>query len=336
MRVLVTGGTGFVGSHIVLSLLDAGHDVRLLVRRPGQVGRTFAAHDRAISDVVVGDVLDAEAVRTSMEGCDAVVHAAAVYSLDRRRADEMASTNAIAAEIVLGAAVEQHCDPIVHVSSTVALTRHGGSGPDLPLGDIDRPYCRSKVASEEIARRLQASGAPVVTIYPGQVYGPHDPYLGEQTQRLAWIVPGMFPLWPTGGNHCVDVRDVAATVAAVIEPGRGPRRYVVPGHHVTGDGLYSAVSTAIGRRRPHVTMPRVLGSTSTGSMEAVQRHFPAKWRHYPADPEGIEIIHRDTRFDTTAAESELGVHALPFDDSVRDTIAWMVDAGHLKEKYRPR
>ncbi len=157
MKILVTGGTGLVGACIVAGLLEDGHEVRLLVRRPEQVATSLSPYgvptDRV--EVVAGDVLDGEAVAAALDGCAAVVHAAAVFSLDSRRAQEVLATNERAAELVLGQACDAGLDPVVHISSTVALTRFGGSGPDLPLGDIPSPYARSKLASEVVARRLQ-------------------------------------------------------------------------------------------------------------------------------------------------------------------------------------
>lgn len=334
MRVLVTGGTGFVGSFVVVALLRAGHEVRLLVRRPEQVPVTFAPHGVIPDDVVPGDVLDEASVRAAAQGCDAVVHAAAVFSFDPRDAALMTSTNATATRIVLDTAVAQECDPVVHVSSTVALVRHGGSGPDLPIGDMTLPYSRSKIESEEHARRLQAAGHPVVTVYPGAVWGPLDPYLGEQTRRLTWIAKGLFPLWPSGGMHTVDVREVAAVVAAVIDPGNGPRRFVVPGHHVDGGAIFSAVSRSIGRRRPHVELPGALVAPTTAPVDAVQRLLPERWR-YPADREAAEVARRDTRFDDSPARRELGVEPRRWQDTVDDVVTWMVDAGRLPRRYRP-
>lgn len=335
MKTLVTGGTGFVGSHIVAALVANGHDVRLLVRRPEQVPVTFAPHAIAPTDLVVGDARDRATVERALEGCEAVVHAAAIFSFDRRYAGRMAETNAAAAETVLSAAAEHGCDPIVHVSSTVTLTRRGGSGPDLPIGDVDLPYTRSKVESELFARRLQGEGLPVVTIYPGGVYGPHDPYVGEQTRRLTWLAKGLFPIWFRGGLHSVDVRDVAAVVAAVLEPGRGPRRYVVPGHHATAEDVFGAVSRVIGRRRPHVALPPMVARPLSASLTSLQSRLPERWR-YPAEEEATEVGIRDTRFDDGPARRDLGVVPRPFDETIRDTIAWMVDAGHLPSRYRPR
>ncbi|MPZ60437.1 MAG: NAD-dependent epimerase/dehydratase family protein [Propionibacteriales bacterium] len=331
MKVLITGGTGYVGSHVTAAAVRAGHDVRLLVRRPEQVAASLGPLEVTVSDVVSGDVLDERAVEDAVAGCDAVVHAAAVYSLDPRRVEEMRRTNVHAAELVLGRSVEGGLDPVVHVSTTVALTRYGGSGPDLPLGDIESPYAQSKIASEQVARRLQDEGAPVVCLYPGGVYGPHDPYRGEQSERLRWIVNGAFPLWVKGGLHTTDVRDVAALAVAVLEAGRGPRRYVVPGHHVDGDLLYGTVAEVTGKRFPHLDLPGALLSPSTRLIGAVQGRLPARWR-YPADHEGVEIARRDTRFDDSAAREEFGIEPIPFRESVGDTVRWLVSSGRVKRR----
>lgn len=333
-KVLVTGGTGFVGSWITSTLLEAGHGVRLAVRRPEQVARTFAGRDVVPDDVRVVDLFDSASVAGALEGCDAVVHAAAVFSLDPRMGKEMLATNERVTRTVLESAVEAGCDPVVHISSIVALLRRAGTDSSLPLGDLDLPYSQSKIASERVARTIQERGAPVVSVYPGSVYGPADPYVGEQATRLVWVARGLFPIWPAGGMHTVDVRDTAAVVEACLEPGRGPRRYVVPGHHMTGDDLYRIVGTTIGRRRPHVSLPAPLVPVATVPMDALHRLLPTRWR-YPADREGAELGIRNTRFDTSAAEQELNVHARPLDESLHDTLTWLVDAGHLPAKYRP-
>ena len=93
MRVMVTGATGFLGSHAVKALTDAGHDVRLLVRSPARIAPALAPHGINHVDHVVGDVTDVASVERALEGCDAVLHAANVYTLDPRRAEEMRDVN---------------------------------------------------------------------------------------------------------------------------------------------------------------------------------------------------------------------------------------------------
>jgi len=332
MRVLVTGGTGFVGGHVTSALVRAGHDVRLLVRRAEQVPVTLTPLGVTVADVLVGDVTDPDSVGNALDGMDAVVHAAAVFSLDPRRVQEVTTTNLRAAELVLQGAVKRGLDPVVHISSTVALTRKAGSDESLPLGDIDLPYCQSKIRSERVARELQETGSPVVCVYPGGVFGPHDPYLGDQNERLRWLVRGLLPLWPVGGMHCVDVRDVAAVVQAVLEPGRGPRRYVVPGQHIDGAGMFAIVEKVVGRRRPHATIPARLIPVMTKPMGLMNRVLPAGW-HIPADYEGALVLSFDTHVPDRAARVDLGVEPRAFEDTIRDTVRWMVDTGRISRRY---
>src|SRR5829696_1635562 len=104
MKVLVTGGTGFVGSHTVKAVIDAGHEPRLLVRSAGRLAPALEPLGVRDAQHVVGDATDADAVRRAMDGCDAVVHAAAIFSYDAREARAMQRVNARATEVVLGAA----------------------------------------------------------------------------------------------------------------------------------------------------------------------------------------------------------------------------------------
>src|SRR5215472_8887046 len=110
MRVLITGGTGFVGSHIAAAAARTGHDVRLLVRRPDRVGPALGPLGIEEVDTVTGDVLDPASVRAAVEGCDAIVNAAAVYSLDPAEAKHVLATNPRATEIVLDAAAAANLD----------------------------------------------------------------------------------------------------------------------------------------------------------------------------------------------------------------------------------
>lgn len=334
MKVLVTGGTGFVGSHVAAALVTAGHDVRVLARRPDQVPVTFGPLGNPDLDVVPGDVLDHDSVRTAVAGCEAVVHAAAIFSFDSHDRERMLTTNEQATRNVLEEAVAAGADPVVHVSSTVALTRREGSGPDLPVGDVRRPYAASKVASERVARELQDRGEPVVTIYPGSVLGPHDPYIGENTLLLEWVVRGWLGVFPAGGLHFVDVRDVAAVVVAAMEPGRGPRRYVVPGHHVQSGELHRSVARVTGRRRPVMVLPVPAMMPILRLAETAGRRLPERW-HTPIGVEGPSITQCNTVMYDEPARTELAVSPRALDETVRDTISWLVDEGRLPKRYRP-
>jgi nucleoside-diphosphate-sugar epimerase len=327
MRVLITGGTGFVGSHTVAAAIRAGHDVRLLVRRPERVQAALAAWGVDEVDTVTGDVLDAASVQAAVDGCDSLINAAAIFSLDPGEAENMLATNTRATEIVLEAAIGAGLDPIVHVSSYVALLpSHDVLGPNSPVGVGAPAYPRSKAESELIARRHQADGAPVVTTYPGAVAGPDDPYFGETAFTIAMMLRNRMPFALPGGWPIADVRYVANGHAAILEPGQGPRRYFLTGHWRTWRELYASLRQLTGRRLPTVPTPGFLGRASGRAMDGLQRLTRAR---PPFSHQGSWIVTQCRGADDTATREELAITPQPLEQTLAETIRWMVQSGHL-------
>ncbi len=156
MRVLVTGGTGFVGSHTVAALVRQGHWVRLLARSQDRVEPALVPHAVEASDVVIGDVTHQSTVEQAMAGCDAVIHAANVFSFDPRQIETMRTVNDRGTELVLAEASLLGLDPIVHVSTLAVFLP--SDQPLTPESEVGRPapdYSKSKAAAERIARRFQ-------------------------------------------------------------------------------------------------------------------------------------------------------------------------------------
>lgn len=172
--MLVTGGTGYVGSHSIAALARAGHGIRVLARSSTRVPAALGPLAVEGVETAIGDVTDPAAVERALVGCDAVLHAASVFSMDARRADEMHSVNVRGTEIVLDTAHRLGLDPIVYVSSELALLPAADGDvltPDSPVKRPPGPYCRSKADSELVSRKHQALGAPVVSIMPAAVWG---------------------------------------------------------------------------------------------------------------------------------------------------------------------
>lgn len=278
-------------------------------------------------DLVSGDILDPRSVRAAVAGCDAMINAAAVYSLDPRQAGQALATNVRGTEIVLEAAVGAGFDPIVHVSSYVALLpSREVLTPDSPVGTGGPAYPRSKAQSELIARRFQSDGAPVVLSYPGAVAGPHDPHFGDTAFTLAMILRNRVPFALPGGWPVADVRYVADAHAAMLEPGRGPRRYLLGGHYTSWRDLYVALRRLTGRRLPAVSTPGALARASGRAMDAMQPLIPAR---LPLGYQGPWIVTRCAGTDDTATLVGLGTEPPSLEQTLADTIDWMVQAGHL-------
>jgi len=328
MKVLVTGASGFVGSHAVKAIAGAGHEVRASARSADRVRSALAPLGCAdLVETVEADVTDETRVRAALDGCQAVIHAGAVYSFDPRRGREMAGGNVRGAELVLGRACELGLDPVVQISSYLALLP--GSPPltaDSPLSSAPGPYARSKARSEQVARDLQAQGKPVTIVQPGMVWGPDDPALGESSRFALSAIKTMLPFAPPGAVAIVDVRDLAAVLATLLETGRGPRRYLAAGELVPLREVVRIVAENTGRKGPRGTLPSWLVLLAGRIADGLQRAVPAR---LPLSYQGPWTALQGIPFDASPTTSELGVKFRPAAESIADTTRWLVGQGRL-------
>jgi dihydroflavonol-4-reductase len=321
MRVLVTGGTGFVGGWTAKAIADAGHSVRFLVRTPEKLQTSVAKLDVDVSDFVVGDIKDRESVREALSGCDAVVHSAALVATDPRQTAQMIHTNMEGARNVLGQAVQMGLDPVVHVSSFTALFHPGLETltADLPVVGGTDGYGTSKAHVEIYARGLQDAGAPVNITYPGMVLGPPvgDQFgeAGEGVKMALQIhtIPGRNAAW-----LIIDVRDLAALHAALLEPGRGPRRYMVGGHRVPVGDLANMLREAGKTTIVAVPVPDTVLRVAGTVLDRVGPYLPFE---NPFTGAGMQYYTQMPQSDDSPSEQELGITYRDPRDTVADTIA---------------
>jgi dihydroflavonol-4-reductase len=330
MRILVTGGTGFVGGHSVAALVAAGHQVRILVRSPGRVAQTLAplGVDPDAVEMAPGDVLDAASVERALEGMQGVLHAASVYSYDLRDAQQLRRVNEAGMSHVIDAAVERGVDPVVHVSSCAALYRQDAEvqrfTDDAPPGDSPFAYTGSKAAQERHVRALQQRGAPVTVTYPGAVFGPHDPHDGESSRFVRNIARGRFLLAPRGDVPVVDVRDLALLHARVFEPGTGPRRIVLA-RPVAIATLARMVLDLAGRSLPVLRAP---DRAVRGAGRVCDWLQPRTRVRMLTSYEQTFFATRRVVTETAAAEG-LGVTSRPIWQTLRDQVAWQREVARL-------
>jgi dihydroflavonol-4-reductase len=325
LLVLVTGGTGYVGSHSVVALARAGHRIRVLTRSPAGIPAALEPLGVDGVDTAIGDVTDPAAVERALQGCDAVLHTASVFSMDPRKADAINAVNVRGTDIVLGTAHRLGLDPIVYVSSEVALLPPADGEvltPDSPVKRPPGPYCRSKADAELVARKYQALGAPVVSVLPAAVWGPQDPHLGEGATMATNVLRNRFPVVMPGGMHIADVRDVAA----VMQPGRGPRSYLVAGHYLTMPDLLRTLGDLSGRRLRFVILPAWFLAAFGRTADLLQRRLRTR---LPWSGESIWIMNCDARCDDADTRDELQLEPRPLRETFVDTVQWLVEVGHL-------
>jgi nucleoside-diphosphate-sugar epimerase len=333
MIVCVTGGTGFVGAHSAAEIVRRGHRVRLLARDRARVARALdpLGVDPAAVDVVVGDVTDPGAVAEAVRGAGAVLHAAAVYSFDSRDREALRRTNVRGTELVLDAARRAGAGRIVHVSSVGALfpSAAGTIGPWSPVGKPREAYLASKAAADEIARRHQDEGAPVLISYPPALLGPHDPHLGDQNARLRDLVRGLMPIWPRGGLPLGDVRDTATLHADLVtgDSFQGTR-FFGPGTFLSTKDYVATVRAATGRALPVVFLPARAMFPIGHLADLAQRVW--RW-HIPAEYGALYVC----AVAVPVAAGAVTAPSRPFEETVRDTLRWLHETGRLRPPITP-
>ncbi|WCO69228.1 NAD-dependent epimerase/dehydratase family protein [Iamia majanohamensis] len=323
---MVTGATGFVGSHAVRTLQAAGHEVRLLVRDGVKVERVLGPGVVDPAHVVVGDMTEPEAVDRALEGCDACIHAAAVVSVSTTGGDQ--SKNTDGARTVLGRAVAAGCDPVVYTSTVgIFIPPHAPViTPDSPLAQPRSGYGRSKVGAEHYTRGLADAGAPIVVVYPGGVTGPDQPVLDSNMEGLAESLKVGLPVCRSGGLSVIDVRDLADVLVAVLEPGRGPRRYMAGGRFFDWDAYAALLADVSGhtlRRFP--VSGRALRGMGAG-LDLVRRLRPVDW---PVNRDSTEFMTTMVPTDDSLLAEDLGITYRPTEETIADALRWLVAAGHL-------
>ncbi|MEV0756539.1 NAD-dependent epimerase/dehydratase family protein [Streptosporangium sp. NPDC050280] len=327
MRVLVTGASGFVGSHAVAALLADGHEPLLLIRDPRKTREVLAAVGVTEEvPLLAADIRDAAAVRDGLERCDAVIHAAAEIGVIGQAGD-LDGTNVTGAKNVLGQAVELGLDPIVHISTIGVFVPPAGPviTTESPLSTPRNEYGRSKISAERYARRLQDQGMPITIVYPAGVVGPYQPSLDAMVEGLR---AGLEQGWPitAGGANIVDVRDLAVVLARCLEPGRGPRRFMLGGHYLTWAQLADVCDEVTGNRcrrfRIHRSVLR--GAAAVGDVMKLIKEID-----YPLTRDAVEMMVTMVRtYDTPTLEA-LGVSLRPVQETVADSLRWLAQEGHL-------
>jgi dihydroflavonol-4-reductase len=315
-KVLVTGASGLIGSHVVEELARSGYEPRGFSRR------------RPLTDIdwVAGDVRDAAALRRAMGGCEAVIHTAAVYSYARARAGEMTQTNVAGTELVLEQAARAGVGRVVVTSSCATCGPVAGRPATEtdrpPAWELSVPYKRTKIAAEAAALARAAAGQDVVVVNPTTTIGPQDTGptpSGAMVRNL--MTRRMRGFIASGGLNLVSAPDVARGHVLALRHGRRGERYLLGGENLTMKRMFSLAADLAGVPRPRLAVPyRVALAAAWTADRAARRGLRPEPSLLILDE--VRLARLPMYFSTAKAERELGYHHGTAAQALADTIRW--------------
>lgn len=333
-RVLVTGGTGFVGAHVVRAHLAAGWRVRCAVRPRSPL----EALEGLDVERVTLDYDDPVALRQALADVDAVQHVAGIFDVEPGGRERMDAVHVTATDALCAAALAQPNPPrVVLCSSSVTIGWGPPSAPadeDQPVPDPDgvygrdnplRWYYESKLASEAALRRWVARGLHGVIVNPDYVIGPWDrkPTSGALIVTMAkrWL-----PVYPRGGKSFIDAGDCGVGHVLALEKGRPGARYLLGVHNLSYREFMSAVARVVGRPPPLLPVPRTLTRGAAFAGRVIDRLTPA--RTVAFNPQVLTSMQAERYRDGGRARRELGLPATPIEASIEQAYAWFRDHGY--------
>jgi dihydroflavonol-4-reductase len=323
MTILVTGGSGFIGSVVVRMLLERGYQVRCLLRPTSNTKRlTTLDYER-----VEGDVRELTTILAGMDGCQAVIHLACLSAWDRIDSPEMEDVAVGGTRTVLDAAGKLGNVRVVFVSSITAVG--ATSAPWLLDEDTSYnllttkglTYSHAKHRAEMLCQQAVRAGLDVVIVNPAEVYGPNDTALVTAGNLVDFATSN--PVFVChGGTSIAYVDDVAVGAVHALEKGRRGERYILGGPNLTLSELARLCLNILGKKPCVITLPN--GVIKTLTRVATTLRIPL-----PYNPRAIPYATRYWFVDSGKAQRELDTRFRSARDTLAPTLAWLQQAGYI-------
>jgi dihydroflavonol-4-reductase len=314
-KVLVTGGTGFIGAELVRELLQRGDAVRV------------AARSRALPETLEGaevelvacDILDRKAVKRALRGVERVFHAAGLTSLRQADRGRCFEVNVRGTKTVLEECLRAGVERVVYTSSASAIgpapPREAADETQLfTAGRLGIAYVNSKHEAEAEAMRLAAHGLPLVCVNPTFVLGPGD-LRGTSAGVVRRFMLGRIPLYVPGGLNIVDVRDVARGHLLADRRGKVGERYILGGRNFSWDRFFADVGRMAGVAPPALRLP---GTVALRLVQAAELSGLAA----PIGVDEVKAASEWWTYKSTKARRALGWKARPHEETLEATVAW--------------
>lgn len=327
MTVLVTGASGFLGSHVARQLAGRGERVRALVRSSSSRQRL----ENLPVECVAGDLRDRASLRRVLCGVRRVFHVAADYRLWARDPRPIYESNVVGTRNVLEAAAEAGVERIVYTSSVATIAVHRpGRLPDedteARLEEMIGDYKRSKFLAEQEAMEAARRGLPVVVVNPTTPVGPGD-WKPTPTGRIILdFLNGRMPAYVDTGLNLVAVEDAAAGHLLAAERGQIGRRYILGGQNLTLKEILEALARITGRPAPRLRMPHAV-ALAAAHVETLLARLRGREPRIPVD--GVRMARHRMFVDASRAARELGFRPASVEAALERAVRWYEENGYV-------
>jgi dihydroflavonol-4-reductase len=334
MTTLITGATGFVGSHVARTIAGSGEPVRALVRPTSNV----SALEGLQVELFEGDLRDSGSLERAMIGVRRVFHVAADYRLWARRPQEIYETNVEGTRQLLLAAARTGVARIVYTSTvaTISVPRDGrlpSEETETRLDEMIGHYKRSKYLAEQEVKKAASAGLPVVIVNPTAPVGPGD-WKPTPTGRIILdFLNGKMPAYVDTGLNVVGVEDVATGHLLAAEKGRAGERYILSGRNMTLKQILDALAAITGRRSPKLRLPHAVALGAGYADELISRW---KGREPRIPVEGVKMSRHKMFVDSDKASRELSYKPGPPEKALERAVHWYESHGYVGENAKTK
>jgi dihydroflavonol-4-reductase len=323
---LVTGGSGFVGRAVVLELLAAGREVRVLARNPDH-----PALAKLPVEAVRGDLLDPASLAAALRGCDRLFHVAADYRLWVPDPEEMYAVNVQGTEDLLATAAEAGVSRVVYTSTVGALGNPGDGAPGteetpVTLADMVGHYKRSKFLAEQAVLEYARQGLDVVLVHPSAPVGPWDSRPTPTGQMIVDFLQGRMPAYLETGLNLIHVRDVARGHLLAEDKGRVGEKYILGNQNLSLSEIFQLLAEITGIPAPRVRLPYWPILALAYANEFWASYLTKKPPRMPLA--GVKMAKKFMYFDSSKAVRQLGLPQTPVRQALKDAVDWFREHGY--------
>jgi len=328
MATLVTGASGFLGSHVARELVARGEDVRILMRP--------SSTNRAISDLsleyTTGDLRDPASLDRAVSGVQYIFHVAADYRLWAKKSKDIYDSNVEGTKNLLAAA-KRSCKTLERFVYTSTVATIAVDRPQLPnestdakLDEMVGHYKRSKWMAEQEALKAAKEGLPVVVVMPTTPVGPGDWKPTPTGKIILDFLNGKMPGYVETGLNFVGVEQCAAGHLLVAENGKVGQRYLLGGENMTLKQLLDALAKITGLPAPKLKIPHGL-ALGVAYLNTAFSRLLGKEPQIPV--EGVKIAQHMMFVDASRAQKELGFQPGSVKAALERAVRWYIDNGYV-------